>query len=297
MHIRYTEKGTAVITMKDYLQEAITEAGLDVKKPAATPAKKDLFEVDAHAPTLKKVEHERFHSVVCKLLYVATRARADILLPTGFLCTRVTKSTTEDQAKLLRILEYIKGSMDMEYIIGADDMGNLRTWVDASYAVHPDMRSHTGGVMSFGTGGVLCKSTKQKLNTKSSTEAEVVGASDYLPNTIWTKMFLRAQGFVISHNVLEQDNESAIKLERNGRTSVGPKSRHIDIRYFWIKDRAKSENVKIRHCPTWRMLADLFTKPLQGTIFRTLRGVLMLGHEHVTNLEQDPPPAFEERVG
>jgi hypothetical protein len=84
----------------------------------------------------------------------------------------------------------MKGSMDMEYIIGADDMGNLRTWVDASYAVHPDMRSHTGGVMSFGTGGVLCKSTEQKPNTKSSTETEVVGASDYLPNTIWTKMFL-----------------------------------------------------------------------------------------------------------
>jgi hypothetical protein len=59
----------------------------------------------------------------------------------------------------------------------------------------------------------------------------------------------------------------------------------------------KSEDLKIRHCPTWSMLADFFAKPLlQGTLFRTLRGVLV-GHEHVTNLEQDPPPAFEERVG
>jgi hypothetical protein len=49
------------------------------------------------------------------------------------------------------------------------------------------MKSHTGGVMSFGVGGLICKSSKQKLNTKSSTEAEVVGASDYLPNTLWVE--------------------------------------------------------------------------------------------------------------
>jgi len=68
---------------------------------------------------------------VAKLLYVATRARADILLPTEFLCTRMTKSSTEDQEKLLHILQYIKGLVDMEFIIGADDMGN------PSNAVHP----------------------------------------------------------------------------------------------------------------------------------------------------------------
>jgi hypothetical protein len=72
--------------------------------------------------------------------------------------------------------------------IGADDLSSIRTWVDASYAVHPDMKSHTGGVMSMGTGGLVCKSSKQKLNTKS-TEAELVGATDYLPNTIQWKFF------------------------------------------------------------------------------------------------------------
>lgn len=67
-------------------------------------------------------------------------------------------------------------------------------WVNASYAVHPDMCSHTGGAMSLGRGCILYKSTKQKLNTKSSTEAKFVGASDYLPNAIWVKMFLHAEG-------------------------------------------------------------------------------------------------------
>ena len=90
----------------------------------------------------------------------------------------------------------------------------LTAWVDASYATHPDKRSHTGGTMSFGRGAFSCKSKKQKLNTKSSTEAEVVGASDYLPNMLWAKNFLEAQGLSLSDNsiVFNQDNESALRL-------------------------------------------------------------------------------------
>ena len=229
MKIRYTEESTAVISMKTYLQEAIDESGLDIQRVATTPAKKNLFDVNDEAAPLDKIESESFHSVVAKLLYVSTRARMDLLLAVGFLCTRVSKSTTEDQAKLKRVLEYIKGTMDLEYTVGADTMSKLRTWVDASYAVHPDMKSHTGGVMSLGIGGIICKSTKQKLNTKSSTEAELVGASDYLPNTMWVKMYLEAQGYSIDENFLEQDNESAIKLEQNGPRVCGtslPTHRH-----------------------------------------------------------------------
>ena len=215
MNIRYTDNGTAIVTMKDYLNEAIEESGLEITAEAATPAKRDLFEVDPNEKPLSRERSERFHSVTAKLLYVSIRARMDLLLAVAFLATRVSKSTAEDEAKLKRVLEYIKGTIDMEYVVGADELGKLRTWVDASYAVHPDMKSHTGGVMSFGTGGIICKSTKQKLNTKSSTEAEVVGASDYLPHTLWVKMFMEKQGYNINDNVFEQDNESAMKMETN----------------------------------------------------------------------------------
>jgi len=172
----------------------------------------------------------------------------------------------------------------------------FRTWVDASYAVHPDMRSHTGGVISFGTRGLLCKSSKQKINTKSSTEAELVGASDYLPNAIWVKLFMEAQGHQINECILEQDNEAAIKLEKNGRASSGARTRHINIRYFFIKDRTAAENIKIRHCPTLQMLADFFTKPLQGALFRLFRDVI-LGHAHISTLTAAIAAAAQERVG
>jgi hypothetical protein len=75
------------------------------------------------------------------------------------------------------------------------------------YAVHKDMKSHTRGIVLFGTGVVMSKSSKQKLNTKNSMEAELVGASDYLPYPIWSKNFLAAQGYVLKENVLYQDNQ------------------------------------------------------------------------------------------
>ena len=75
------------------------------------------------------------------------------------------------------------------------------------------MKSHTGGLMSFGTGGLICKSSKHKLNTKSSTEVELVGTSDYIPNLTWFHLFLEGQGYKAERSTLEQDNESAIKLE------------------------------------------------------------------------------------
>jgi hypothetical protein len=214
MKIIYNKNGTAEVTMRDYLEEAIMESELNVTRIAATPARRDLFDIDEDAKRLGKKQAEVFHSVVAKLLYVSIRARSDILLAISFLCTRVSKSTVEDEAKLKRVLEYLNGTLHFKYVLGADNLTKLRSWVDASYAVHPDMKSHTGGVMSFGLGGLVCKSSKQKLNTKSSTEAEVVGASDYLPNTMWAQMFLEGQGYKLEESIMEQDNESAMKLEK-----------------------------------------------------------------------------------
>lgn len=299
MNITYNDNRTATIQMKEYLEEAITDSGLCIKKTAASPAQKNIAVIDESSPRLSKEETEVFHSIVAKLLYVGIRVRKDIMMAVGFLCTRVSCPTKQDQLKLKRLLEYIHGSLDLDLTIGADDLQQMQTWIDASYAIHTDMKSHTGGSISFGTGAILSKSTKQKLNTKSSTEAELVGISEFLPTSIWTRMFMEAQGYPLSTNTLHQDNESTIKLAKNGRASAGKQSRHIDIRYFFVKDRIASENIDLVHCPTDQMLADFFTKPLQGSLFRKFRNVI-LGKTHVSTLSDNTSPhpsATEERVG
>jgi len=107
----------------------------------------------------------------------------------------------QDWKKLIRLLQYFNGTLDMPLILGADSLTESKSWVDAAYAVHDDMKSHTGGATSVGCGAIMCKSTKQKLNTKSSTEAKGVGSSDYLPNTIWARMFLAKQGNQLTENI------------------------------------------------------------------------------------------------
>ena len=150
-------------------------------------------------------------------------------------------------------------------------MTEILTFVDAAHTVHDNMRSHIGGIASFGIGAVHTKSLMAKINTRSTCESELVGVSEYLPYNIWTLMFMEHQGYEMTDNVIYQDNKSAILLERNGRNSCTGNSRHISIKYFFVKDRVDKKQVRIEYLPTHLMIADYFTKPLQGTQFNVLR--------------------------
>ena len=82
----------------------------------------------------------------------------------------------------------------------------LQSWVDSSDAMNRDMKGHTGGIVSLGKGTAVHGCAKQKINTKSSTETELVVSSNFLPTTIWTKYFLEAQGYKVNRSVFYQDN-------------------------------------------------------------------------------------------
>ena len=111
--------------------------------------------------------------------------------------------------------------------------------------------------------------------TESSTKAELVGVDDVLPQVLWTWNFLLAQGWEVNETVIYQDNKSAILLETNGAASSSKRTRHIDIRYYFVKDRIAAGELTIEFCPTDDMWADYFTKPLQGAKFLFLRRIIM----------------------
>ena len=206
---------------------------------------------------------------ICQFL--CKRARPDIQPTIAFLSTRVLSSTEIDWKKLMRLLEYLKGTKDLKLRLRADNLRVIKWYVDASYAVHPDYKSHTGAVMTMGQGAVQAISKKQKLNTRSSTEAELVGADDAATMILWTGLFMKDQGYTLEKNILYQDNKSAILLETNGKRSAGKRSRAINIRYFFLTDQVEKGNMSIEYCPTDMMWADYMTKPLQGVKFRKFR--------------------------
>ena len=124
------------------------------------------------------------------------------------------------------MLEYLRGTSKLCLKLKADNLQVVRWYVDASFAVHPDYRSHTGAVMTLGERSIIAMSKKQKLNTRSSTEVELVGADDAATMILWTGLFMEQQGYSLNKNILFQDNKSAILLENNRKRSAGKDPGH-----------------------------------------------------------------------
>jgi len=110
----------------------------------------------------------------------------------AFLCTKVKHPDTDDCKKLACVMKYLHGTKDLSLTMEADEVP--KWWVDSSYAVHLDMRSHSRIYMMLGKGTVYSTSSKQKLNTESSTEAELVAIDNSMAQVQWTRHFLAAQG-------------------------------------------------------------------------------------------------------
>jgi hypothetical protein len=144
----------------------------------------------------------------------------------------------------------------------------VKWYVDASFAVHPDFKSHTGAMMTMGKGVMQSIARKQKMNVQSSTEGKLVAVDDAATMILWTKLFLEAQGYNVEKNIVYQDNKSAILLETNGKKSSGKQTCALNIRYFFITDQVEKGNTQIEHCGTNNMVGDFFTKPLQGEKFQ-----------------------------
>ena len=172
-------------------------------------------------------------------------------------------------------MKYIQGTIGLPLIFSINKSVNINWYFDAAFAVHKDMRSHTGGFIAMGTGGAYVQSRKHYLNTKISTEANLVGVYSVLTQVIWNRYFLKEQGYLIHDNVICQDKQSAITLEKNGGKPTSKRTRHINIRYYFIADRIVNQEASVEFCPTIDMIGYYFTKALQGSQFHWLRNIII----------------------
>jgi hypothetical protein len=115
----------------------------------------------------------------------------------------------------------------MKLNLFADNLTTIHWWVDAPHAVHDNCRGHTGSMMSLGKGAAMSFSNKQKINTKSSTESELVGADQALSSILHTRHFIETQSYSVKQNLLFQDNQSTMRLKVNGSLSSSKCTKHI----------------------------------------------------------------------
>jgi hypothetical protein len=175
----------------------------------------------------------------------------------------------DDHGKLDHMVAYVQmaGNRGFRFAMGSDF--TVRAWVDATYGVHSDGKSQTGSAITDGACGIVhAKSVKQKIVTKSSTEAELVAASDSANQGFFVRNFIIAQGYKIGSLVIYQDNMSCMALLAAGR-SLSERTRHISIRYFWLKERVDNGESVVEHKDSAELFANALTKPLQGPQFVT----------------------------
>ena len=272
MEFDFTTKDELRITTKGYIKEILRTNG--ITQSVNTPATSGLFEVNDKLPLLNNFKQNVARSTVYKLLYLSKRTRPDIAAAVSFLCTRVDKYTIEDELKITRVLKYLHGTQELGLRFTKTGKIDVKIHADASYGAHTDGKGHSGLLITINDNPILFKSNKQKINTMSTSECELVCLSNSIAHICSITNLLDDLKIKINSQVIYQDNLSTIKMVQNERPT-SQRTKHINIRYFTIRERTEQQNIRIEHLRTHLMVADILTKPLYGTTFRDLRSKLL----------------------
>jgi Reverse transcriptase (RNA-dependent DNA polymerase) len=277
----FHETGIVKVSQTGMIQDLVAsrekfhkDRGTEFTGNPLSPAAPYLFNRTPDAPLLSDADAKIFHTHVATALYLANRTRPLIGPAIGELCGCVKAPTIEDDKKLDRVISFLKTTRDEPLRLGCTMPPRVTTSIDAAFANRKNMRSTTGMCVTLGIGYFIMCCKMQKLNSKSSTEAEVIAVSDGMNLALWLAGFLGYQGYKRQSVRLEQDNQSCIALLNKGR-STAETTRFIEIRMFWISDYIHNGAVEVVYVPTENMTADYFTKPLQGAIFSKMSKKIM----------------------
>lgn len=272
MHIKWGEENEnrVTVSMAPYVKNVLQEYNVSGK--ASSPALSNIFEPEEESAVLGETDRKEFHTIVAKLLYLANRTRPDIMLAIAYLATRVNFATIDDRRKLDRVMKYLNSTSEKALTLRGEG-DKLETFIDAAFALHDDAKSHTGMVVKLYGDTVLVKSSKQKIVTRDSTEAELVALSDKILVPIRCREFLNAQGVDIGVPVVYQDNMSTISLVTKGGGKY--RNKYIHVRQQDVLQMARDGDVDIRYVRTGDMEADGCTKPLQGNLGRMMAARLL----------------------
>jgi hypothetical protein len=228
MDLNFSQPGIAQISMINYTKKVLEDFPKAITTSFATPAANHLFTVQdkKEAKILPKEQAQAFHHTVAQLLFLCKHTGRDIQTAVSFLTTRVKCPDKDEWGKLKQALRYLCGTCQMKLNLSADNLTTIRWWVDASHVVNDNCRGHTGAMMSLGKGADISFSNKQKINTKSSTESELVGANQALSSIIHTQHFIEVQGYSVEQNCLFKD-QSTMHLEVNVSFSSSKRTKHI----------------------------------------------------------------------
>lgn len=273
VHI-FQDAGKIFINQSVYAQALLKKFGLENSKHVSTPVEMNCV-LEKALDESDLFSCETYQSAVGSLLYLSTKTRPDITFAVCNVAKYCSKPTTKHWSAVKRIFRYIRGTCDLGILYDGQNSNSCIGYSDADWAGdRNDRKSTSGYCFSLGSGLISWRTNKQSCVALSTAEAEYVALAGAAQEAVWLKHLLDDLKFGVNAPiVINEDNQSAICLAKNPKDH--PRTKHIDIKYHYVRELIIDNQVELQYCPTSDMLADIFTKGLSTDRFTRLR--MMLG--------------------
>ena len=273
------DRSSLWLHQKQFVQNLIKKHGLQDAKVVSTPLDVSV-RLEKDDGVSKPVDAAIYQSIVGGLMYASTATRPDISFAVGVLSKFCSKPNMTHLTAAKRVLRYLKGTSDLALKYVRTERSTLLGYSDADWAGDLDDRhSTTGNLFMMAGGAISWMSKKQATVALSTAEAEYVALSAATQEAVWLRRLLTDLEVVQDEpTVLMGDNQGSIAMARN--PIAHSRTKHIDIRYHYIREALRDGVVDLRFCPSSEMLADLLTKALSKNTFVRLR--LSMGMEQTT---------------
>jgi hypothetical protein len=268
--------GGIYVSAPKFTSDLLSKYNVGEAEFETTPTPTSFMNEDSVEDIELKIDVTEYASLLMKIMWLARLCRNDLLFAISFMATKVKSPIQKDMKKLRHILRYINATKTIKIKYQPETL-QLYAYIDASYCLHSDTKGQTGIIITLGKTGppVFCKSKKQKLVSRSSTEAELIALNEGLPEVIWAKQFMENLGITQSMVTVYEDNTSTIILANKNNGATLSKTKHIQVRYYYVRELIEQKEINIVYLPTTEMLADLLTKPMAGWLFKTLRDKIL----------------------
>lgn len=263
------------LSQEAYIKKVLQRFNMEKAKPVSTPLALHFKLSKEQCPSTiedkERMKNVPYASAVGSLMYAMVCTRPDIAHAVGLVSRFLSNPGREHWNAVKWIMRYLKGTVDMKLGFG-DDKAVLVGYSDSDMAGDIDSRKSTSGYMvTFAGGAVSWQSRLQKCVALSTTEAEFIAVTEACKELLWMKRFVCQLGFSQKKYALYCDSQSAIHLAKN--STFHAKSKHIDVRYFWIRDVLDAKLLELEKIHTDDNGSDMMTKALPRGKFETCRSL------------------------
>jgi hypothetical protein len=267
--VRDLEKGTIELKQRAYFERVLERFGMSRCKPVDTPAEERLRRL----PEGQGGPDKTYMSLVGALLYGAVMTRPDILYAVSSLGRHLQATGPDHWRAAKRVLKYLKGTMEVGIVYGGQGAKELELEVysDADWGGDIDTRRSTTGYVCMLNGGAISFASKlQPTVALSSAEAEYMALAAATQEVLHLGPILESMGVKSSQAIkVYEDNQGCIALAEN--PVFQKRSKHIDIRYHFVRERVEMGDIKVEYVSTEEQLADMLTKPIKRQQVENLR--------------------------